>query len=379
MDRSDPDAIAGRSVSSGSAPDRPPVPMQPGGFPERITPHIARLIDADPSGPVARQFVASHEERDTVPWELADPLGEERNRPLPRLVRKYLNRALLLTTDTCAAHCRYCFRRNNVGRRSPGGSSGAIARDELTACVSWLRDHREIEEVLLSGGDPLTLSLERLSSLVAAIRAPRPQLLIRVCTRVPVVAPERITDETVSVLRSAAPCWVVVQINHPAELDAACVSALRRILEVGVPVVSQTVLLRGVNDDLEILADLCSGLLRIGVKPYQLFQADLVPGTRHFRVPLSDGVELYRRLGVRVSTLALPVYSLDAPGGGGKIRLGEWSLDRYVGGWYQLEGNDGVVYRYPDERTPDGGDAGVDASPRSGHSRRRPSGSTDGP
>ena len=317
-------------------------------FPERITSHLQSLIASDPdgrAGPVARQFSASDLESIVNTNELADPLGEDTHTPVSRLVRKYDTRAVLLVTDTCAAHCRYCFRKTYTG-----GARGSVTNDELYAVCEYLADHAEISELLLSGGDPLSLSTLRLEEVLAAIRNCRADLVFRVCTRIPVVSPSMIGKPTIHVLRRYAPVWIVVQVNHPSELVAPAAECVARFTESGIPVVSQTVLLRGVNDETEILAELFETLIARGVKPYQLFQADLVPGTSHFRVPLERGVSIYESLKRTISTLALPLYSVDAPGGGGKIPLGLTSLDRTDDGYYLLDGLDGEVYSYPIER-----------------------------
>jgi lysine 2,3-aminomutase len=323
------------------------------GFPELVTPHLRRLIEVEAAaggsgvlteGPIGRQFIATGAEAAVTPYELADPLGEAANSPAPRLVRKYRDRALLLVTDTCAAHCRYCFRRDFTGRRR-----GAIPAEELEGALDYLLRHREIRELLLSGGDPLTLPVEEFTALVTRIRRRLPELVLRICTRVPVVAPERVTRALVRGLRSALPTWVVVQVNHPSELTPEVADCLAMIVDSGLPIVSQTVLLRGVNDSVETLEALCSALVALRVKPYQLFQCDLVRGTAYFRVPLERGVAIYTELTQRLSTLALPVYSVDAPGGGGKIALGSRSLEAKDGSSYLLEAPDGTVHRYPDE------------------------------
>lgn len=334
-------------------------------FPELISPHLRRIIDDDPGNnpcrperetadcAIAAQFRYDSRETVVLPTERVDPLGEDDHSPVHRLIRKYSNRALLLVTDTCAAHCRYCFRRRFVGART-----GAIAENEVDAAARFLESTAEITELLLSGGDPLTLSPGRLRAVIEPIRRRCPDLVFRICTRVPVVAPDLVSQEMIATMAEAGPSWVVVQVNHRDELVPDVERLCSQIIESGLPMISQTVLLAGVNDSVETLASLFEHLVRLGVKPYQLFQADLVPGTSHFRVPLPDGVALYQKLKNRLSTLALPVYAVDAPGGGGKIALGPDSLARKEAGWFILRGTDGMEYRYPDE-TPHRSDHGA--------------------
>ncbi len=314
-------------------------------FAERLTPHLMRLIAKDPTGPVARQFRATAEERRVLPYELDDPLGEADRTVAPRLVRKYENRALLLVTDECLAHCRYCFRRGSTGRKG-----GAISETELAAALSYLERRPEIDELLLSGGDPLALRTSVLSSILNTLRTRIPRVIIRICTRVPGVSPSRIDTATVDAVRSSIPAWLVVHVNHPDELTGETREAFERFVDAGIPVVVQTVLLRGINDSVDVLGRLFEELLRIRVQPYQLFQADLARGTSHFRVPLERGLAIYRALRSRVSTLALPVYALDAPGGGGKIALDGHAALRNDGASYVIAGSDGREYRYPRER-----------------------------
>jgi len=319
-------------------------PNPPARFSEITTPYLDRLIAESPEGAIAMQFLASEAEGYALPYELSDPLGEDAHAPAPRVIRKYANRALLLVTDTCAAHCRYCFRRSFTGSHR-----GVVLDSELEAAIEYLASQSSIEELLLSGGDPLTIGPSRLASILSRLRLRLPTVVFRICTRLPGVAPEKIGDALVEVVRAAAPVWLVVQINHPDELSQEVGAAFARFIDSGVPVVSQTVLLRGINDSTEVLAELFEGLVRLRVKPYQLFQTDLVVGTSHLRVPLARGVAIYGELKRRVSTLALPVYAVDAPGGGGKIALDRRSLERREGGFYLIEDLDGRLHRYPDE------------------------------
>jgi len=310
----------------------------------RVTPYFASLASPDDDDPIGRQFRVNSAEERVLPYELQDPLGEESYTPVPRLVHRYPNRALLLVTDRCAVHCRYCFRKN-----FSGSGLGPVVPEELRAVAAYLEGHPEIDELLLSGGDPLTLSDGELEALIAAVRAVRPDIILRVCTRAPGVQPSRIDASLCRLLKETPPVWIVAQFNHPAELSAESRNALSLFIDHGIPVVSQTVLLRGVNDAPGILAELFEELLRCRVKPYYLFQPDLVPGTSHFRPPLRRSLEIVRELRGKISRLAAPVFAVDIPGGGGKVTLGEEEPPKDDEGWYILTGPDGLKGRYPDE------------------------------
>lgn len=313
------------------------------GFGRKFTRYISELMN-DTQGHVARQFEPLDLEDKVLSYELSDPLGEEKYSPLPRLVHRYPNRALILVTDICAVHCRYCFRRNFTG-----GDVGLIQAEEIDGIATYIAAHPEIDEVLLSGGDPLTATDAELSLLLGKLRSIRIDLLMRICTRIPGVNPSRITDELVSILAAHRPVWLVFQINHPDELTPDVGAAISKLLSAGIPVVSQTVLLRDVNDDPDSLAKLFHGLTVWGVKPYYLFQGDLASGTSHFRVPLRKSIEIVHELRSKVSNLALPQFAVDLPGGGGKIPLGEHAVKGPVDGWYTLTGPEGETGRYPDE------------------------------
>ncbi|ADN03015.1 KamA family radical SAM protein [Spirochaeta thermophila] len=311
-------------------------------LPFLVTPYYRRLADAHPA--LARQITPSPLEARTLPYETADPLADAAHSPLPRLVHRYPDRALILVTDRCAAYCRFCFRRHFT---ASGASSLTPGQEQ--AILAYLREHPEVEEVLLSGGDPLMLPDTRLAALLSGLRALRPGLVIRLGTRIPVVLPARITARLARILAAARPLWVVTHFNHPAELTPEAHAAVEALLTCGLPVVNQTVLLRGVNDHEETLAALFRGLLRWGVKPYYLLQGDLAAGTSHFRTPLSRTFDLYDRLSSMLSGLALPVLAVDLPDGGGKVRLHRSSVVRTDETWYYLQGPDGGLYRYPRE------------------------------
>ena len=297
-----------------------------------------------PADPLRRQFIPTAAELQVQLYELADPLGEEHHSPLPRLIHRYPDRALLLVTDQCAVHCRYCFRS-----RFAGGSRGGISPAELSAVEGYLAEHSEIRELILSGGDGLMLGDGALADILDAARKGRPDIVFRVATRMPVVMPIRVTAELVRLLRAYASLWIVVQVNHPDELDAEASEALDVLADGGIPVVNQTVLLAGVNDDADVLEELFTTLVRLRVKPYYLFQGDLAPGTSHFRVNLERALGIVAELRARLSGLAMPVFAVDIPGGAGKVPLEPSALVGEDESGYQLRGVDGEVYHYPKE------------------------------
>lgn len=295
------------------------------GLPLRITPYYLGLADpADRACPVRRQCVPEIREDEEVPGDLPDPLGEVAHEVAPHLVQRYPDRVLLLATDRCAVYCRFCTRSRMVG-----GGEGAVSLDALAPALAWLRAHPEVGDVIVSGGDPLAMATERIERLIAALRAIETVETIRLATRVPVTLPMRITSELLQALRPHHPLWVMTHFNHPKELAAPARAACARLADAGFPVMNQTVLLAGVNDDARVLEALFRGLVRVRVRPYYLLQADPVRGTAHFRTPLSRGIEIMRELQGRLSGIALPKFICDTPGGRGKVPLGP---DYVVGG-----------------------------------------------
>jgi lysine 2,3-aminomutase len=288
------------------------------GLPMRITPYYLSLVDPDdPACPVRRQCVPDAREAEVVTGDLADPLGEEAHEVAPQLVQRYPDRVLLLATDQCAVYCRFCTRSRIVG-----GGDGPVPLDELRPALDWLKAHPEVRDVILSGGDPLAMATDRLARLVAAVREVPSVETIRLATRVPVTLPMRITSELLDALRPHHPLWVMTHFNHPAELTPESLGACQRLADAGFPVMNQTVLLAGVNDDAAVLEALFRGLVRARVRPYYLLQADPVRGTGHLRTPLARSVELMERLQGRLSGIALPRLICDTPGGRGKVPLG---------------------------------------------------------
>src|SRR5712672_495987 len=285
-----------------------------------VTPEMLALIDrSDPAhDPIARQFVPSAAETEISPDELLDPIGDEARSPVKGIVHRYPDRVLLKPLHVCPVYCRFCFRREKVG---PGGE--ALSAAELSAALAYIRERPGIWEVILTGGDPLMLAPRRLRAVVRALAAIEHVKIIRVHTRVPVATPERVTRELVRALKARRKAsYVVLHVNHPRELTAAARAACARFVDAGIPMLSQSVLLRGVNDDAATLGALMRALVENRIKPYYLHQGDLAPGTAHLRASIATGQDLMRALRGRYSGLCQPTYVLDIPGGAGKVPVG---------------------------------------------------------
>ncbi len=290
-----------------------------------VTPAMAELIDTkDAADPIARQFVPDRRELDRSPGERSDPIGDHVKSPVRGVVHRYPDRVLLKIVGVCPIYCRFCFRREMVG---PAAEANLTA-PEIEAALDYIRAHPAIWEVILTGGDPFVMSPRRMDEITRALGAIAHVKIIRWHTRVPVVAPERVTADLVAALSSSRKTvYVALHANHPRELTAAARGAIGRIVDAGIPVVSQTVLLRGVNDSVETLAALMRAFVEARVTPYYLHHGDLAPGTAHFRTTLAEGQALMHALRQRVSGLAMPTYVLDIPGGHGKVPVGPVYLD----------------------------------------------------
>jgi lysine 2,3-aminomutase len=298
------------------------------GFPIAVTPHYLSLIDRDdPTCPLRRQVIPALGEGEVSPGDLRDPLGEEAHEVAPELVQRYPDRALLLVSDRCAIYCRFCTRSRIVGS---GGGPRSLSK--LEPAFSYLRKHPEVKDVIVSGGDPLCMATGRLTRIIEQLRLIESVETIRLATRVPVALPMRITDELLTALRPFHPLWVMTHFNHPREIDGEAGAALNRLADAGFPVMNQTVLLRGVNDQAEILTELFRKLVRFRVRPYYLLQMDPVRGTGHLRTPLQAGIDIMEQLQGRLSGIALPKFIMDTPGGFGKIPIGpDYVLSRSPG------------------------------------------------
>jgi lysine 2,3-aminomutase len=307
-----------------------------------LTPYYAGLMDGRrPDCPIRRQAIPSPREAEVAPGELRDPLGEDSHSPAPCIFHKYPDRVLLLVVDRCAIYCRHCNRRRLVGGDDPP------ALDELEQALAYIERTPRVRDVLLSGGDPLLLSTRKLDAILARLRAIPHVEIIRIGTRVPVVLPMRVDDELVQMLRRHHPLFVNTHFNHPVELTAEARAACERMVDAGIPVGNQAVLLRGVNSSVRCLRALLRGLLRMRVRPYYLFQGDTVIGTDHLRTPVEAAIELMGQLRGWMSGMAIPHLVLDAPGGGGKIPIGPSYLVEAGDEWALLRNYRGQEVRYP--------------------------------
>ncbi|SCB34084.1 L-lysine 2,3-aminomutase [Bradyrhizobium shewense] len=285
-----------------------------------ITPALVELIDpSDPDDPIARQFVPSAAELEMQPGEDADPIGDHPHSPVAGIVHRYPDRVLFKLVHVCAVYCRFCFRREMVGP----GKENALSDSAYRAAIDYIRSHHEIWEVILTGGDPLMLSPRRMGEIMAELAAIDHVKIIRLHTRVPVADPARISDELVAALKvEGAATWVALHANHARELTGPVRTACARLVDSGIPLVSQSVLLRGVNDNIAALSDLMRAFVECRIKPYYLHHGDLAPGTAHLRTTLAEGQDLMRQLRGRVSGLCQPDYVIDIPGGAGKSPVG---------------------------------------------------------
>lgn len=324
-----------------------------------ITPAMHALIaPGDPADPIARQFVPSPAELETHPAERGDPIGDGRHTPVPGIVHRHPDRVLLLPTLACAVYCRFCFRREVVG---PHGD-GTLTPDALDAAFAYIAADPAIWEVVITGGDPLILSPRRLRALTTALADIDHVKIVRFHSRVPVVAPERVDAALVAAIRAGgAATWVVLHANHPRELTPDARAACARLVDAGIPMLSQSVLLRGVNDDPDTLAALMRALVETRIKPYYLHHLDPALGTGHFRTDIAAGQALLRRLRATTSGLCQPTYVLDLPGGYGKVPLGPCAATPDGAEGWSIEDHRGERHRYP-PRPPAAGRAREDES-----------------
>jgi lysine 2,3-aminomutase len=287
----------------------------PGLFRVDITPYFISLIDPnDPNDPIRKQVVPSEAEMVPFTAMMEDSLAEDRHSPVPGLVHRYPDRVLMLVTTQCASYCRYCTRSRIVG-----DPSATFSRSEFEMQLDYLRRTPQVRDVLLSGGDPLVLAPKLLEELISRLREIPHIEIIRLGTRVPVFLPMRVTDELCDMLQKYHPIWMNIHVNHPNEITAELAEATDKLTRAGIPLGNQSVLLAGVNDNVHIQRQLVQDLVRIRVRPYYLYQCDLVEGAGHFRTPVAKGVEIMEGLRGHTSGYAVPTYVVDAPGGGGKI------------------------------------------------------------
>ena len=308
-----------------------------------ITPYYASLMDpSDPDCPVRRQVVPRLAELED-PTGLADPLGEVSHSPVKNVIRVYPDRIAFCVNNECALYCRYCLRKRMVG-----DENWTMQKRELEAALDWIARTPEIRDVLLTGGDPLVYSDAKLEWLLGCLRAIPHVELIRLGTRLPVTLPFRVTDGLCRMLERFHPIWVNTHFNHPRELTAEAAAACDRLLRAGIPVGNQSVLLRGINDSLEVMQSLCETLVRMRVRPYYVYQAQLLEGTEHFRVPIEEGQAIFRGMRGRTSGFAIPQYVLDTPHG--KVPLELPFVKGRDGDDYVVEAWDGAIWREPNPR-----------------------------
>jgi len=324
-------------------PERLGLAMGAERFAVSVTPHFAALMNPfDPQCPIRRQVIPTADEFVVSAGDMEDPCGEDHSSTVEGLVHRYPDRVLLLALDTCAAYCRYCTRSRLVSQ----GSLDPLPR-RMDAILEYLRAHTEVRDVLLSGGDPLLMSEDRLDGLLSSIREIEHIEFVRIGSRVPGFLPQRITSELAAVLRRHR-VWLSLHFSHPAELTSEVAAACDLLADAGIPLGSQTVLLRGINDDAAVLKELFHGLLKLRVRPYYLYQADPVVGTAHLRTSIGKGIEIMSQLRGHTSGYAVPTYVVDAPGGGGKIPVQPETVVGRDGGTWKLQNWAGEVYTYID-------------------------------
>jgi lysine 2,3-aminomutase len=313
-------------------------------FAVALTEEVAGLIDpSDPDDPIAAQFVPNAAELETTPEESTDPIGDQRWSPMPGIVHRYPDRVLLKPILVCPVYCRFCFRREQVGRKD-----ALLAPQALARAFDYIRERPEIWEVIVTGGDPFLLSPRRIATIVQTLEAIPHVAVIRFHTRVPIADPRRVRPTLVGALAAEKAVYVVVHANHPRELTDPVREAVGRLVRAGIPVLSQSVLLRGVNDDPAVLEALFRGLVAMRVKPYYLHHPDLARGTGHFRLGIDEGQRLVGALRGRVSGLCQPSYVLDLPGGYGKVPIAASTVRAGTapGGWV-IEDSAGNLHDYP--------------------------------
>jgi lysine 2,3-aminomutase len=313
-----------------------------------ITPYFFNLIDRqDPDCPIRRQVIPRSDEMVVSEEEMLDSLGEDAHSPVPGLVHRYPDRVLFLVTDRCAAYCRYCTRSRLVSN-----AQDYNFHPEHERALRYIEAHSEVRDVLLSGGDPLLLSDRKLDHLLGRLRAIKHVEFIRIGSRIPVFLPQRITPELCEVFKKHGPVWMSIHVNHPKECTQELKDACDRLAFAGVPLGNQSVLLHGVNDDADVMKALVHRLLRMRVRPYYLYQMDLITGGAHFKVDVRKGIELIRALRGHTTGYAVPQYVIDAPGGGGKVPINPEYIERITDDEVVFKNYEGETFRYPLKSTP---------------------------
>ena len=331
-----------------SADERRALTDSTAALPLAVTPYYASLLDTDnPLQPLRRSVIPTIAERLHAPEESEDPLNEDSDSPVSGIIHRYPDRVLFLVTDRCSTYCRYCTRSRMVGKHHKGGT----LLNQWEKGINYIQYNPAIRDVLLSGGDPLTLSDAKLSFLLSRLRRIPHVEIIRIGTKIPVVLPYRITSSLVRILRQYHPLWMSIHFTHWSELTAEVMAACAKLADAGIPLGSQTVLLKGINDDRDTMMRLVHELMKARVRPYYLYQCDPITGSAHFRTPVAKGLEIIRGLRGHTSGYAVPNFVIDAPGGGGKIPL----LPEYVLGWEAeglvLKNYNDRTYCYPEQKS----------------------------
>jgi lysine 2,3-aminomutase len=308
-----------------------------------ITPYFFNLIDRfDPDCPIRKQVIPRIDEMVVSEGEMLDSLGEDEHSPVPGLVHRYPDRVLFLVTDRCAAYCRYCTRSRLVSN-----AQDYNFHPEFEQGLRYIEEHPEIRDVLLSGGDPLLLSDRKLDQLIGRLRAIKHVEFIRIGSRIPVFLPQRITPELCEIFRKHGPIWMSIHVNHPKECTADLKAACERLALAGVPLGNQSVLLKGVNDDVDVMKALVHRLLRMRVRPYYLYQMDLITGGAHFKADVRKGIEIIQALRGHTTGYAIPQFVIDAPGGGGKVPINPEYVEAITDDGIVFKNYEGRRYRYP--------------------------------
>src|ERR1043166_2920601 len=309
-----------------------------------ITPYFFNLIDpGDENCPIRRQVIPRIEETHTAPWEMSDPCGEDEHSPVPGLVHRYPDRVLFLVTDRCASYCRYCARSRLVSN-----ATGYDFHPEFDKQIDYIRQHPEVRDVLLSGGDPLLLSDDKLESLLKQLRSIPHVEFLRIGTRIPIFLPQRITPELCAMLKKFHPLFISIHSNHPRELTTEVLDALGRLADAGIPLGNQSVLLKNVNDDPIVLRVLMQKLLMCRVRPYYLYQCDLISGSAHLRTSVRRGLEIMDQIRAHTTGYAVSQYVIDAPGGGGKVPINPGYVLSHNADRVVIRNFEGKVFEYPE-------------------------------
>ncbi len=317
-----------------------------------VTPHFFNLIDPnDPGCPIRRQVIPHIGEGTRSPEEMADPCGEDSHMPVPGLVHRYPDRVLFLITDRCASYCRYCTRSRVVS-----GAGEQHLETDFEEAFRYLETHREVRDVLISGGDALLFSDDKLRSVLRRLRAIEHIEFLRIGTRVPIFLPQRVTEDFCRMLQEFHPLWMSVHVNHPRELTTEVRAALERLANHGVPLGNQSVLLKGVNDDLPTMKALVHKLLQCRVRPYYLYQCDLIQGSAHLRASVAKGIEIIEGLRGHTTGYGVPQYVIDAPGGGGKVPVNPEYVLFHDAEKVVIRNYEGKIFEYPEQGVaiPDG-------------------------